>query len=99
MSKSPVRIWREAKERYQFLGKKGRLISFTKIFNPPKEFVKQRPYWVGVVKFKNGKKTTAQLVVEGENPKVGRIVVGVMRRLQVADEKSVIEYGVKFKLL
>lgn len=95
---TPVRIWREAEERYQNLGKKGKIISFTKIFNPPKDFFNQRPYWAGIIEFTNGKKITTQLVVEDKKPEIGQTVVGVLRRIRVKNKKSIIEYGVKFKV-
>lgn len=95
---TPIVIWRESKKNFQRLGQKGELVSFTKIHTPVKDFVKQRPYWVGIIKLKDGEKITAQLVVEGRLPKIGKEVIGVLRRLRVQDEDSIIEYGVKFKV-
>lgn len=96
---SPVRIWREAAERFKLLGKKGKIVAFTRVFSPPKGFVKQKPYWVAVIKLGNSKKITGQLVVEGKEPEIKQKVIGVLRRIRVADKKSIIEYGVKFKVI
>ena len=96
---SPVKIWREAGKRLKFLEKKGKLAAFTRIFNPPKGFVEQKPYWVAIIEFNKGKKITGQLVVEDKKPKINQKVIGVLRRIRAADKKSIIEYGVKFKAI
>jgi len=97
--RSAVKIWREAEKRYCCLGKVGRLVSFTKIRHAPAGFEKNAPYWVGMVKFRNGEKVTGQIKAKIKNKKLetGMKVVGVLRRLK-DEEKGVIEYGVKFKV-
>lgn len=95
---SPVKIWREAKKRYQYLGKTGRLVSFTKVRHGPAGFEKNSPYWVGIVKLRNSKKVPGQIV----GVKTGRLVPGmkvkgILRRLRTGGSTGVIEYGVKFK--
>lgn len=98
---SPVKIWREAKKRYQYLGKIGRLVSFTKIRQGPTGFEKNAPYWVGIVEFGNGEKITGQIKSGAKSGKLktGMKVVGVLRKLKEGEEKGVIEYGVKFKVI
>jgi hypothetical protein len=93
-----VPIWRRTKEISTYFGKKGRVESFTRILQAPAGFEKQTPFWVGIIKFSNGKKVTAQLV-DGKKIKVGSKVVGVLRRIRTAEKDEVVEYGIKYKLI
>ena len=95
--RSPISNWRN-KERYQYLGKTGKIVSFTKINNPPKGFGRV-PYYVAMVEFKNGKKKTGQLVLKGEELKIGAKVKAVIRIIETPDKEGIINYGVKFKVL
>lgn len=98
MKKSPIEIWRQTKNRYLFLGKKGKIMSCTRIVRAPENLAGLIPYWTGVIKFSNGKKTAGQIIALDKKPKKGNRVIGVMRRMRVPDKKGIIEYGVKFKL-
>jgi uncharacterized OB-fold protein len=96
---SPVKIWREAKARYQPLGKSGRLVSFTKVWQGPAGFETNSPYWVGMVRLKGNQKVIGQIIRQREEkPKMGVKVKGVLRILNKGKEADVIEYGVKFKV-
>jgi len=104
---SPVKIWRESQKQYQYLGKQGKIVSFTQIQTPLSGFGKNTPYLVAVIAVDKGRKITSQLVDsvslnQGRNSQepvlMGRQVVGVLRRLKTPDNQGVIEYGVKFKL-
>ena len=93
---SPVKVWRERRQRYCYLGKVGRIKSFTQVMGGPEGFTKI-PYWVGVIDLDKGESATGQLVEFDEKElKRGLKVKGVLRRLGVADKDGVIEYGVKF---
>ena len=94
----PVVYWRRKKTAFLFLNKIGKLVSFTKINNPPQGFGKH-PYWVGIIEFEDGKRKAGQLVLEGKMPKVGEMVKGIARKIKKTDSQEVINYGVKFKLL
>jgi len=96
---NPIQVWRKAKTSYQNLDKVGRIISLTKISSPIEGFENQRPYWVAVIKLRNGLKITSQLVEGINQPKVGDQVIGVLRRTRVPDKESIIEYGVKWKII
>ncbi len=97
--KSAVRIWRDRKQRYKYLGVRGKVVSFTKIIHGPEGFSKS-PYWVVLVELESKAKTRVEAQLVGRQaPKIGVKVVGVMRRLGVADKQGVIEYGVKFRLV
>jgi len=95
---SPALYWRKKKTAFLFLNKTGKLISFTKINNPPQGFGKY-PYWVGIIEFEDGTRTTGQLVLEGEKPKIGEKVRGIVRKIKKENDQEVISYGVKFKLV
>jgi hypothetical protein len=98
--RSPIKIWREARRRYRYLGKVGRLASFTRIRQGPAGFEKQTPYWAGIIEFRNNEKITGQIVgVKGKKLRLGMKVEGVLRRLGAVEKKGVIEYGVKFKVV
>lgn len=95
---NPVKVWREAKNHYQYLGKSGKIAAFTRIQTPVEGFENCLPYFAAVIKLAGGKQITGQLVKTAEKPKVGRRVVGVLRRLRQAGKGEVIEYGVKWKI-
>lgn len=96
--KSPIAAWRSKRKEYQFLGKTGKMISFTRIFDPPEGFGKL-PYFVAVVELKNGQRRTGQLVLEGKEPKIGARVEGVVRRIGQPGPEEIIRYGIKFKVI
>ncbi len=91
-----VRIWRRAKKNYQYLGRKGKVESLTRIVQAPAGFESQAPYWTGVIRLWGGRKVIGQLV-DRKGVKIGDKVVGVLRRIKVAEKDSVIEYGIKFR--
>ena len=100
---SPVQIWREHKKLYTFLGKKGRLIVWTKILVAPSGFEHQAPYLTGIVELDpstgSGQvRMPVQIVDADENKlKPNQKVVVVIRKIGKAKSEDVIEYGVKVK--
>lgn len=95
---NPISYWREQQKEYQYLDKIGRIISFTKINNPPKGFGK-RPYYAGIIEFKNQDSRTGQFVLEGKKPKIGGQVKGIIRIIGQSGKNGIINYGIKFKLV
>ncbi len=89
-----VKIWRERDERLRYLGKAGKIISFTKILESPQGFEDQ-PYYVVMVEV-NDKRVVGQWV-SGKRPEMGMKVKGVLRKSGIAEKAAVIEYGVKWK--
>lgn len=84
-------------KRYRFLGEKGKLVTWSKVYNPPLSFRDQVSYVVGLVEVR-GERTMGQLVGVGEEElEAGMEVVGVLRRLYADGEEGVIVYGTKFK--
>jgi hypothetical protein len=96
---SPVKIWRRQKEIRKLIGKKGRVVAWTKIFTPGSDFKKYAPYPVVLVElFGNKEKIYGQLVdYEKEDLKTGSKVISILRKVRSSSEDGVIAYGVKFK--
>ena len=102
---SPIQIWRQHKNLHNYLGKKGKLLVWTKIFVAPSGFEHQVPYLVGIVKFDSGEKMPVQIVdcQEKDLPagrqglKPNQKVEVVIRKIGKAKSEDVIEYGVKVK--
>lgn len=97
---SPVKIWRRQKEIRKILGKKGKILSWTKIYVASADFKKIAPYPVVMVQLDDGKKAVGQLVdYKDEVLKTGMPVISILRKVRRADEEGVIPYGIKFKPL
>lgn len=97
---SPVKIWRRQKEIRRLIGKKGRIITWTKIYTPGSDFKKYAPYPVVLVGLENNEKVYGQLVdYEKEDLKTGSHVISILRKVRASSEDGVIAYGVKFKPL
>lgn len=95
---SPSTVWRQHKRLHTYLGKKGKLLVWTKILVPPLGFEHQVPYFVGIVKFNDGEKMPIQIVdCEEKDLKVNQRVEAVIRKIGKVKSEDVIEYGVKVK--
>ncbi len=97
---SPIKIWRRQKEIRKVLGKKGRVLTWTKIYTPGTDFKKYAPYPVVLVKLENNEKIYGQLVdYEEKDLKIGGKVISILRKVRSSTDEGVIAYGVKFKPL
>lgn len=95
---SPVKIWRRQKRIRELLGKKGKVIAWTKIYVAGTDFNQQTPYFVVLVEFENGKRALGQLVdFEEKEIKTGMRVISVLRKVRKVGSEDVIAYGIKFK--
>lgn len=92
---SPAIIKRTKENRYRFLGKVGRVKSFTSIAVSPSGLKNRAPYLVGIVDFGKEKATLPLADVEQDEVKIGMKVVGVMRRMLEPGKDEIIVYGVK----
>ena len=93
---SPVKIWRNQKKIRDLLGKKGKVIAFTKVFVPPQGFESQAPYIVAIALLENGVKIIAQVVDVAENKlEIGMSVITILRRTKEPDPEGIIPYGIK----
>lgn len=92
------KIWREQKKYKKYLGKTGKILSWSIIRVAPAEFENFTPYPVAIVKLDSGEKLTGQIVDWEKNDlKTGQKVEVVIRRLKEPAKEEVIEYGIKFK--
>jgi uncharacterized OB-fold protein len=100
MINTPVKLWRRGKKLATHIGREGKILLWTIVRVPPKNFADQAPYPVVIVKLNDGEMMVGQLVDwEEKDLKVGREVIAVMRRINHGDEESIIPYGIKFKPL
>lgn len=84
-------------EEYQ-LRDRGRVISWTVIRNPPKDYEKFAPYVVALVELDDGVRILTQLVdIEPEEVKAGMRVEATFRRIREDGTSGIIEYGYKFR--
>jgi len=60
--KSPVTIWRKQKRDTPILGRKGKIVTWTKIMVAPPKFQAFTPYVVVLVELENKEKVYGQLV-------------------------------------
>lgn len=89
----------EAKELFQFSGK-GKVYSFTTVYDAPAGFEDQAPYTPALVRLEEGPLVTAQLTdVRGQEVKIGMPVEMVTRRLRANGDKELgaLVYGYKFR--
>ena len=97
---SPVKVWRRQKEIRKIIGKKGKVLVWTKIYTPGADFKKYAPYPVVLVELENKEKFYGQLVdYRDEDLKTGREVISVLRKVREPSSDGVIAYGIKFKPL
>jgi uncharacterized OB-fold protein len=76
----------------------GKILSFTKVNNPPKKFKTFSPYLIGLIELREGVKIIAQITdTQLSDLKIGMPVKTVFRKLCDGGQKGVIAYGVKFK--
>lgn len=79
------------------LSGKGEIYSFTRVYVPPEGLEKQAPYYLAIIKLKEGPMITAQIVDVEDGIKIGDRVEVVFRKLQQEDPEGVIHYGFKFR--
>ena len=89
----------DAKTQFNFSGR-GKVYSYTTVYDPPTGFEDQAPYTVALVKLEEGPLVTAQLtdLDEGGKVEIGLPVEMVTRKLRSdGDERGMIVYGYKFR--
>ena len=87
----------EAKDSYQFSGR-GKVFSYTTVFNAPAGHEEQAPYTVAMVQLEEGPLVTAQLTdIDKNEPEVGMPVEMVTRKLSSEGDQGILIYGYKFR--
>lgn len=80
------------------LPRKGTLVTYTWITQPPKEFLLQSPYPIGLIRLNDGTLILAQLTdVDVEELKEGIEVEAVFRKIYEEGDSGLIYYGIKFR--
>jgi uncharacterized protein len=83
-------------EKQIFAGR-GKLMSFTQILVPPREFSSYHSYCLGLIKLEEGPQLIAQVTdTPFEELKIGMDVCSVLRRYTTAGRQGIIHYGAKF---
>lgn len=84
-----------AKVKARKLPRRGRVVSFTLVENPPRGFEYYTPYILAVVELEDGTRVFGQ-VSDAENLKIGDEVEATLRIVRVFGESGQIFYGFKF---
>jgi len=84
-------------EPYRFAGK-GRLVSYSEIYQVPRGYTASAPYVVGLVKLDEGVSVLAQLTDVGpKDVKIGMRLEATIRKIKADGEKGLLCYGYKFR--
>lgn len=96
---SPVKVWRRQKTIRDLLGKKGKIVSWTKIYTPPPEFKHIAPYMIAYVLLDNKRTVCAQLVDAHNSSEIsfGTRVKITLRKLRENVADGVIPYTIACK--
>ncbi len=98
---SPIKVWRRQKTIRDLLGKRGVIVTWTKIFTPPPQFKHIAPYMIVFVKLDSGQNICAQLVdyMDDSLLEVGKKVVVTLRKLRESVPEDVIPYTIACKII
>ncbi len=76
----------------------GKVITFTVVWTPPKEFSGQAPYVLAIVELDNGARLTGQITdCDHDTVKSGMKIEVIFRRINSDGAKGLIRYGYKFR--
>ena len=90
-----VSLSRTRASRYQFLGKIGKVVSYTSIAVGPDGLGRRAPYLVAIVDFGKERATLPLVNTSADEVQTGMRVVGVLRRMFEPTEDGIITYGTK----
>ena len=89
----------DARTHFHFSGR-GKLYSFTTVYDAPAGHEEQAPYTVALVELEEGPLVTAQITDLGQDQlEIGMPVEMVTRKLRSEGERGIIVYGYKFRPL
>lgn len=102
---SAVEVWRKHKNLNKYLNRKGKVLTWTKIYVAPEGFEHQVPYFVGIIELNpstgaQGRREKLPLQIvdcSDEQIKTGMEVLTVIRRGEKVNAEEVIEYSIKAK--
>lgn len=80
------------------LSGRGRVVSITRVYQPPRGFASSSTGVMALVELEEGVRVTAQITdVDPEQVSIGMEVEMVVRRLRAEEERGLIVYGYKFR--
>ena len=80
------------------LSGKGKIVTYTIIYEAPEQFEGQAPYPIAIIKLDEGPKVTSQIVnCDIDEVKIGMKVEATFRKIQEDGYMGAIYYGYKFK--
>ncbi len=79
------------------LPKRGKVISWTKLFQVPSELEEFAPIYLALIELEDGTRIVSRLVDVTGEPTDGMEVEAVLRRLRVDGLSGLIEYGLVFR--
>jgi len=80
------------------LPKEGKLLAYTILKTPPKEFGSQTPYIIGLIELVDGTRILSQIVdVQEDELRPEMKVELVFRKIREDESSGIIEYGYKFR--
>ncbi|MBI4117510.1 MAG: OB-fold domain-containing protein [Parcubacteria group bacterium] len=91
---TPPFVWRQHKKMRAFLGKKGKVLTFSKLFSAPSGMVAETPYTVALIELADSHERIMVTVADGEDVKIGQEVTLMKRKISKSEE-GLILYGVK----
>lgn len=96
----PPAIWRSIQEIPKLLGMQGKIVSFTRVYNGPKNVIHRVPYYVALIELQGSqKRILVEICQEREQDiKIEAKIVLVPRRHKVS-EKGLIHYIIKGKIV
>ncbi|MCE8422450.1 MAG: Zn-ribbon domain-containing OB-fold protein [Candidatus Methanoperedens sp.] len=74
----------------------GEVLTYTIIHSATRDFEKQTPYILAIIKLDEGPRLTSQVICDHNDIHIGMRVISVFRRLGEESEKGMIYYGTKF---
>jgi hypothetical protein len=81
------------------LAERGKLLTYSIIRNPPREFEEFAPYIIAIVELDDGVRVLSQIVDASEDQLVeGMRLETVLRRYSQDGEEGIIRYGLKFRI-
>ena len=84
-------------EPKKFSGK-GKLRSYTRVYDAPRGLELQVPYMMGLVKLDEGPSVTAQIVdVKPDELKIGLDLEVIFRKINSGRGRGIVQYGFKFR--
>jgi uncharacterized OB-fold protein len=80
---------------FKFKGS-GEVVTYTIIHSSTKDFEKQTPYILAIIKLDEGPRLTSQVICDHNDIHIGMKVKSAFRKLGEESEKGMLYYGTKF---